>query len=148
MTPKKICLPDGTTQRYPREAKVEPSCSSLPSSLRRLAPQCGVVLSILAHSGSQSDAGIRTAFERGASHLRGIELALLPRDGCGLADLDSALQRLVQADGSCVQQLLVACAACIAADRTVTQAEGELLRAIADALGCPMPPLLPGQALA
>jgi Zn-dependent protease with chaperone function len=118
------------------------------SSLRRLASQCGVVLSILAHAGSQSHAGIRAAFERGASHLRGIELALLPRDGCGLADLDSALQRLVQADGSCVQQLLVACAACIAADREVTQAEGELLRAIADALGCPMPPLLPGQPLA
>jgi hypothetical protein len=118
------------------------------SSLCRLAPQCGVVLSILAHAGSQSDAGIRAAFERGASRLRGIELALLPRDGCGLADLDSALQRLVQADGSCVQQLLVACAACIAADRKVTPAEGELLRAIADALGCPMPPLLPGQPLA
>jgi hypothetical protein len=29
----------------------------------------------------------------------------------------------------------------------VTQDEGELMRAIADALGCPMPPLLPGQAL-
>jgi hypothetical protein len=47
-----------------------------------------------------------------------------------------------------VQQLLMACAACIAADRTVTQSEGEMLRAIADALGCPMPPLLPGQPLA
>jgi hypothetical protein len=30
----------------------------------------------------------------------------------------------------------------------VTPDEGELMRAIADALGCPMPPLLPGQALA
>jgi len=118
------------------------------SSLRRLAPECGVVLSILAIAGSQSDAGTRAAFERGASQLRGIELALLPRDRCGLENLDRALQRLVQADGSCAQQLLMACAACIAANRNVTQAEGELLRAIADALGCPMPPLLPGQPLA
>ena len=30
-------------------------------------------------------------------------------------------------------------------DGTVTIAEGELLRAVADSLGCPMPPLLPGQ---
>ncbi len=34
------------------------------------------------------------------------------------------------------------------ASNTVTPDEGELMRAIADALGCPMPPLLPGQALA
>jgi hypothetical protein len=107
-----------------------------------------VVLSILAHAGGRSDAQLRAAFEQGASHLRGIELALLSRDRCGLADLDPALQRLAEANPSSVQQLLMACAACIAADQKVTQAEGELLRAIADALGCPMPPLLPGQPLA
>jgi Zn-dependent protease with chaperone function len=118
------------------------------SSLRRLTPQCSVVLSILAYVGSRSDAQLRAAFEQGASHLRGIELALLPRDRCGLADLDPALQRLAEANPSSVRQLLMACAACITADQKVTQTEGELLRAIADALGCPMPPLLPGQPLA
>jgi hypothetical protein len=118
------------------------------SSLRKLAPQCGMVLSFLAHADGQGDAETRSAFEQGASQLSGVELSLLPRDGCHLADLDSALQRLVQANGACVQQLLAACAACIAADQTVTPSEGEMLRAIADALGCPMPPLLPGQPLA
>ena len=33
----------------------------------------------------------------------------------------------------------------IASDGRVTIAEGELLRAISDSLGCPMPPFLPGQ---
>ena len=32
--------------------------------------------------------------------------------------------------------------------RLLAQDEGELMRALADALGCPMPPLLPEQALA
>ena len=76
------------------------------SSLRRLTPQCGVVLSILAHAGGRSDAQIRAAFEQGASHLHGVELALLPLDRCGLADLDPALQRLAEANPSSMQQLL------------------------------------------
>lgn len=118
------------------------------SSLARLTPQCSVLLSTLARVGSRSQAELRAAFEQGASQLLGVEPDLLPPDRCGLAALDAALERLAQASSSCVQQLLTACAACIAADRKVTQAEGELLRAIADSLACPMPPLLPGQRLA
>ncbi|MCZ7651860.1 MAG: hypothetical protein M5U13_12150 [Thermoanaerobaculia bacterium] len=37
--------------------------------------------------------------------------------------------------------LLAAAAATVAADREATAEESELLRAIADALGCPLPPL-------
>jgi hypothetical protein len=40
------------------------------------------------------------------------------------------------------KSVLEACAACIAADVRVTVEEGELLRVIADALDCPMPPLI------
>jgi hypothetical protein len=43
--------------------------------------------------------------------------------------------------------LLHACAVTVAADREVSVVEAELLRATADSLGCPMPPLLPGQPL-
>ena len=117
------------------------------SSLAKLTPQCSVLLSTLARVGSRSEAELRAAFEQGASSLLGIEPTLLPPDRCSFSALDAALERLAQASPSCVQQLLTACAACIAADRKVTQAEGELLRAIADSLACPMPPLLPGQRL-
>ena len=76
------------------------------------------------------------------------------RDGCqvhrwiGLRELDAALQQLASAEPLALRPVLAACAACITADLEVTQTEGELLRAIADTLGCPMPPLLPGQPLA
>jgi Zn-dependent protease with chaperone function len=117
------------------------------TSPRKLSEPCAVMLSILAHAGSSSEAAIRTAFETGASQLPGIDIALLPRERAGLGELDRALGRLAETDPSTREQLLRACAACIAADREITQAEGELVRAIADGIGCPMPPLLPGQPL-
>ena len=116
-------------------------------SARKLSEPCAVVLSILAHAGSPSETSIRTAFQSGAAQLPGIDTALLQHERAGLRDLDRALEALGEASLSIREQLLRACAACITADREVTQAEGELLRAIADGIGCPMPPLLPGQPL-
>jgi hypothetical protein len=116
-------------------------------SPRKLSESCSVVVSILAHAGSSSEPAIRTAFELGATQLSGIDTALLTRERAGLRELDHALERLAEADPSIRERLLRACATCISADREVTQAEGELLRAIADGIGCPMPPLLPGQLL-
>ncbi len=116
-------------------------------SARRLSEPCAVVLSILAHAGSPSETSIRTAFEAGAAQLPGIDTALLPSERAGLRELDRALEGLGEASPSIREQLLRACAACITADHEVTHAEGELLRAIADGIGCPMPPLLPGQPL-
>jgi len=106
-----------------------------------------VVLSILAHAGSPSEGSVGAAFGLGASRLSGVDIALLPRARAGLRELDRALEGLAEADPSTREQLLRACATCIAADREVTQAEGELFRAIADGIGCPMPPLLPGRPL-
>jgi Zn-dependent protease with chaperone function len=117
------------------------------TSLRKLSEPCAVVLSILAHAGSPSEASVRTAFELGAAQLSGIDIALLPHERAGLRELDRALKKLAEVDPSTREQLLKACAACIAADREITQAEGELFRAIADGIDCPMPPLLPGQPL-
>ena len=117
------------------------------TSLARLTPQCSVLLSTLARVGSRSESEVRAAFEQGAAQLPGSTPSLLPPERCSLAELDAALARLAQAGPARLQQVLAACAACIAADRQVSQAQGELLRAIADALACPMPPLLPGQPL-
>ncbi len=118
------------------------------SSLARLASECSVVLSTLAYFGHHSETTARAAFRAGAVQLAGVAPELLPPDRCGLRELDAAFERLAQVQPSSLQLLLAACAACIAADHTVTPDEIELMRAIADAFGCPMPPLLPGQALA
>lgn len=116
-------------------------------ALRSLSSECAVVLSVLARLGSPGDDAVRTAFDRGASELRELDIALLPDDHCDLGALDAALSRLARATPRAAQQVLRSCAACIAADGVVSEAQGEVLRAIADSLGCPMPPVLPGQSL-
>jgi hypothetical protein len=115
--------------------------------LARLEDACGVLLSVLARVGTPDDTAIRKAFDAGAAQLPGLAPRLLPEERANLADLDRALDALARADARAVDRVLHACAACIAADGSVSQAEGELIRGIADALEAPMPPLLPGQPL-
>ena len=58
-----------------------------------------------------------------------------------------ALDKLIHASPREKQKLIRACAKTIAADGEVSRGEGELMRAVSDSLGVPMPPLLPGQKL-
>ena len=114
-------------------------------SLARLGRPCAVLLSALSHSGHPDPAGAQSAFERGRSHLKLPRLLLLDRPQCGLVELDEALTVLDTVSFKLKRDLLEAAVACVSADKRITVIEGELLRGTADALGCPMPPLLPGQ---
>ena len=114
-------------------------------SLARLEHPCAVLLSALSHSGHHDPAGAQSAFEQGRSRLELPRLQLLDRRQCGLAELDEALTVLDTVTFKLKRDLLEAGVACVSADKRVTVVEGELLRDTADALGCPMPPLLPGQ---
>lgn len=115
--------------------------------LSKLAAECGVVLTVLARFGSEDGAAIQKAFDQGAAKLPKLSLTLLAKDRAGLSALNEALSRLARSDSRAAVALLPACAAAIAADGIVSVAQGEMMRAIADTLGAPMPPLLPGQKL-
>jgi len=117
------------------------------ASLNRVAAPCRVVLSALAQAGGRSTPEAARAFACGSRALADLSLEPLPSQRCGLAQLDEALSVLNELVPLEKQRLLRACAIAVSADRSVTVEEGELLRAVADALGCPMPPLLPGQTL-
>jgi Zn-dependent protease with chaperone function len=106
----------------------------------------GVVISALARIGHQEDAGIAAAFATGMAHLqrdrpgqRAVTLAA--REACAFGPVDRALDRIAVATPAIKRRALDACAATIVADGVVTPAEAELLRAIADSIDCPMPPL-------
>ena len=62
---------------------------------------------------------------------------------CTFGAVDAALDRLETAVPVAKKRFLDAAAHCVMADGRVTLAEGELLRGVADALGCPLPPFLP-----
>jgi Zn-dependent protease with chaperone function len=116
-------------------------------SLQRVAPACAVVLSTLAWAGASTRAAAESAFAHGANELGLPDLRLLEPEQSGLDDLDGALSLL---DGLAPLRkgvLIHACAVAIGADDEIVDREAELIRAIADSLGCPMPPLLAGQSL-
>jgi hypothetical protein len=114
-------------------------------SLQRLGREIEVLLSTLAHTGHRDPAQARAAFEAASKRIEAPPLELLPYEEAARASLDEALDRLAQTAPRLKRQIVEACAVSIVADREITVREGELLRAICDALDVPMPPLLPGQ---
>jgi Zn-dependent protease with chaperone function/uncharacterized tellurite resistance protein B-like protein len=113
--------------------------------LRQLGEPLAQLLSTLAHAGSNEPDAAAAAFAAGVAALGAQappSLALLPREACTFRRLDAALATLEGVAPPRLRELLTACAATVASDGTVEGAEGELLRAIADALGCPVPPLV------
>jgi Zn-dependent protease with chaperone function len=117
-------------------------------TLKPLVPDCAVVLSALANVGSGDALEIQKAFAAGAPYLRAPEnsgLLLLPGRQCGMDQIDAALDRLAQAVPIIKKNLLQACVQVVGADGVIVENEAELLRAIADTLDCPMPPLGMGE---
>lgn len=116
-------------------------------ALTRLARPCSILLSAIARAGHDDESAAARAFATGAAHLSVAGMAFQPADACTLEAVDQALNELATVAPKAMRPLITACAATVAADREVTTREAELLRAIADTLGCPVPPMLPGQPL-
>jgi hypothetical protein len=103
-----------------------------------------VVLSALANVGSSDADEIQKAFAAGAPYVYApddVPLELLAPDQCGVNQIDAALSRLALALPVIKRNLIEASVHVVGADGVIVEAEAELLRAIADTLDCPMPPL-------
>ncbi|MBL7076489.1 MAG: M48 family metalloprotease [Kiritimatiellae bacterium] len=109
-------------------------------TLESVQDASAALLSCLAYWGADDADEAERAFRAGASRL-GLTLTLVPLDACGLDSVDAALDALVGATHAIRKQVLDACIHCVASDNRVTVEEAELIRAVADALECPMPPL-------
>jgi hypothetical protein len=118
-------------------------------SLKPMTRHLSVLLSTLARYGHKDPQQIQSAFNAGTDKL-GLNPppTLADKSDCGLREINRALQALLEVSAREKRKVIHACAACITADHQITLAEGELLRAVAESLGCPMPPILPGQPLA
>ncbi len=113
-------------------------------SIRPLKADCTVLLSALAHAGQSDRETTARAFDAGLEAL-GIagKASLSPEKRSGIDDIEKAFDRLELGTGAVKKKIVEACTAIVAYDGYVTLEESELLRAVADALGCPMPPLIP-----
>lgn len=113
------------------------------ASLSGLGQEAAVILSALAHAGEHPP-GAAAAFARGAKALNVQGMVLCSRAQCGIQALDQAVNKLNGLKEKAKRDLITACAAVVAADGRVSPSEWEVLRAVCDALECPMPPLPPG----
>lgn len=103
-----------------------------------------VLLSALSYVGARDADAADEAFSIGAARANLKDLKQRPSKEARLGSLDQALNQLAKLTPFAKRTLIHAAAATVAADEMITTNEAELLRAVADTLACPMPPLLPG----
>lgn len=106
-----------------------------------------VLLSVLSRVGAANAREAAKAFEAAADRVPTLSIQLLPPESVSMGALTDAVDELAKLVPKAQRSVVEACAAAIAADRQVTARESELMRAVAETLGVPMPPLLPGQRL-
>lgn len=112
-------------------------------SLTPVITEISILFSALANCGSGDATANRAAFARGVAVLDRLEgLRLVDNQQCGIDRIDGALNRLAHVVLPLKKQILDGCFATATADGTITVWEGELLRAVADSLDCPLPPFM------
>ena len=101
------------------------------------------LLSALALVGQTDPADREAAFAAGLRELlfKPASKRAEMTDSADLTSIGAALDKLAEASPEVKKRVLHACAQCVACDGIVAPAEYELLRAIGDALDCPVPPL-------
>lgn len=113
-------------------------------SILPVLPDVAVILGALAQVGSESEE------ERAAAYAAGVRELLInsadpalerPRD-LNLAAVDTALDHLAAAAPNVKRTVLTAAGATVMTDDQVTVGEAQLLRAMADAMDCPVPPFV------
>jgi Zn-dependent protease with chaperone function len=127
-------------QLGPRAARPEPVTYR---SILEVPGDARVVLALLAHTGVAAGSGdARAAFERGTRALGLPAATFPPADEVPLARVGDSFERLRRLAPFVKRLFLEACVETVTADDTLGLPEAELLRAIAAALDCPVPPIL------
>ena len=110
----------------------------------RLKPEIELLLSVMAYASDQDQDQneIEAAFAAAIKTLEIRGLQLLAKNEIGFSDLDQALQKLANLKPLDKPKLLLACATSAVHDQKLSTVEVEVLRAFADVLDCPMPPIV------
>ncbi len=114
--------------------------------LKSLSPDVAILLSTLAAlSHPKNPEDVERAFAHGAEHISqitGRDLHFQPPENCGLNSIRKAIERFEQSTPIIKRELLLACSNAVLTDGKISSHEAELIRAIADAMGCAIPPFV------
>ena len=114
-------------------------------SAAMLVDEISVLISSLSGLSSEDHVLVEHAFAAGAAEIEpfiGEALPFKQASFCGLQHIDAALGKVEHAIAPVKKVILHACAKAVVADGIIASQEAELLRAIADALDCPVPPFV------
>jgi Zn-dependent protease with chaperone function len=105
-----------------------------------------LLLSTLAWTGNQDREAAQAAFTQGLAILEVEgEPPVIEKEECTFQALDGGLEKLGRAAPALKKKLLMSCVACVSHDEWISVEEFELLRAVADSMDLPVPPLFPGK---
>jgi Zn-dependent protease with chaperone function len=114
-------------------------------TVRAVVDSVADLLSAMAYSGERDPHLRMDAYRAGMGTLglKEVPDLRLARD-CTLQRMDDALEKIESSSPSVKKRVLAALLTAAAYDELLTVREAELLRAVAVAIDCPLPPLLPG----
>jgi Zn-dependent protease with chaperone function len=112
------------------------------SQLQQLQKESELLFSVLAYSGNTDIDTVKQAFTIATGQAEIKNIALLAKTEIKLELLNNAIDKLNMLKPLLKQKLLNACLACVSSDGKIVPVEMELMRAISDALDCPMPLLI------
>jgi uncharacterized tellurite resistance protein B-like protein len=118
--------------------------------LEALHTDCALVLSLLTQAGGTPNQARARVYTEAMGDLGVAGAGLIGVELIELADVEQAMARLAEAAPRLQARIIEACARVVLADAKISVAEGELLRAVALAMGCPLPPIIdahPGSGL-
>jgi len=109
-------------------------------SVESVLPSCSAVLAGLAVWGTSDLVTAEACYQAGFKALGQPPSTLDPKT-VSLSGISDSLSVLCEAAPSVKRKVIEACTACILADGRVATEQAELIRAVADAMDVPMPPL-------
>ncbi|MGD1911445.1 MAG: M48 family metallopeptidase [Rivularia sp. (in: cyanobacteria)] len=114
------------------------------NSIEEIWDDCLLVLSALAQIGVDNPDTAAYAFSSGIFRLPGATQQEKPKTPlkCNFSDVKKSIEHLRQATPKLKQAVVDACAHTVLVDNKVTPEEGDLVRAIAMTVDCPIPPFL------
>jgi hypothetical protein len=108
-------------------------------------PEVQIILSCLAYQGHRETDQAEAAYNAGRQALGNSNLKdrpILPKESCGLSDVDKAIEKIRRCAMPVRKQVVDAVGNTIAADGRITHVEAELMRAVCYGFGCPVPPFV------
>ena len=111
-------------------------------SLAAVRAECNVLLSALVQAGHATVSDRSSIFQAVIKELfTDVDPSQYVSE-VSLSKVDEALDVLVAVTPKIKRYIVKACVACVVYDQYITVSEAELLRAVADSLGCPIPPII------